>query len=59
VRTAVKRISGLMPRRRNSEDEALAVVATMVGALTLARAVDDPKLSNRILSAARARLASR
>ena len=59
VRAAAKRISGLMPRQRKSEDEALAVVATMVGALTLARAVDDPKLSNRILSAARARLASR
>jgi len=32
-------------------------VATMVGALTLARAVDDPDLSGRILAAAR-RLAS-
>jgi len=33
-------------------------VATMVGALTLARAVDDPELSDRILTAARTRLAS-
>ena len=59
VRAVVKRISSLMPRQRKSEDEALAVIATMVGALTLARAVDDPKLSNRILSATRMRLASR
>ena len=59
VRAAMKRIAGLLPGRRESEDEALAVVATMVGALTLARAVDDPELSDRILAAARTRLASR
>ena len=59
VRTMVKRIAGLMPGRRESEDAALAIVATMVGALTLARAVDDPDLSDRILAAARASLASR
>jgi TetR/AcrR family transcriptional regulator, transcriptional repressor for nem operon len=59
VRAVTKQIAGLMPSRRKSEDEALTIVATMVGALTLARAVDDPKLSDRILAAARARLASR
>ena len=59
VRAMVKRIAGLMPGTRGSEDEALAVVATMVGALTLARAVDDADLSDRILAAARRRLASR
>jgi TetR/AcrR family transcriptional repressor of nem operon len=59
VRAATKRIASLMPGRRKSEDEALAIVATMVGALTLARAVDDLKLSDRILAAARTRLASR
>lgn len=59
VRTVVKRITGVMPGRRKSEDEALAVVATMVGALTLARAVDDPEMSDRILAAARTRLISR
>jgi TetR/AcrR family transcriptional repressor of nem operon len=58
VRVATKQIVSLMPGRRKSQDEALAIVATMVGALTLARAVDDPKLSDRILAAARARLAS-
>lgn len=59
VRAMVKRIVGLMPGRPKSEDEALAIVATMVGALILARAVDDPRLSDRILAAARTRLASR
>lgn len=59
VWAAMKRIAGLMSGRRESEDEALAIVATMVGALTLARAVDDPELSDRILAAARTRLASR
>jgi TetR/AcrR family transcriptional repressor of nem operon len=38
------------------EDAALATLATMVGALTLARAVDDPGLSDRILAASRRRL---
>ncbi|MGH6777372.1 MAG: TetR/AcrR family transcriptional regulator [Bradyrhizobium sp.] len=59
VRAATMQIASLMPGRHKSQDEALAIVATMVGALTLARAVDDPKLSDRILAAARARLASR
>ena len=59
VRAVIKRIARLIPGRRKSEDEALAIVATMVGALTLARAVDDPELSDRILAAARTRLASR
>jgi TetR/AcrR family transcriptional repressor of nem operon len=58
VRAMVKRIAGLMPGHRKSEDKALAIVATMVGALTLARAADDPDLSDRILAAARTRLAS-
>jgi TetR/AcrR family transcriptional repressor of nem operon len=48
----------LAPRSRAAEEEALAVVATMIGAMTLARAVDDPALSGRILDAARGRLAA-
>jgi hypothetical protein len=48
-----------MPGRRKSENEALAIVATMVGALILARAVDDLGLSDRILAAARKQLAAR
>jgi len=59
MRTVMKQIVSLMPARRKPEDEALAVIATMVGALTLARAVDDPELSDRILAAARTRLMSR
>ncbi len=59
VRAAVQRIASLIPGRRKSEDEALAIVATMVGGLTLARAVDDPQLSDRILAATRNRLALR
>jgi len=58
VRAVMKQIARLIPGRRKSEDEALAIFATMVGALTLARAVDDPELSDRILAAARTRSAS-
>jgi TetR/AcrR family transcriptional repressor of nem operon len=43
--------------RQRSEDEALATFATLVGAVILARAVDEPKLSERILAASRASLA--
>jgi TetR/AcrR family transcriptional repressor of nem operon len=59
VRAVTKRIASLMSSRRKSEDEALTIVATMVGALTLARAVDDPEMADRILAAARTRLTSR
>ena len=59
VRVVMTRIASLIPGRRKSEDEALAIVATMVGALILARAVDDPELSDRILAAGQTRLASR
>ena len=57
VRTVARRIASLIPGRRAPEEEALAIVATMIGALTLARAVDDPDLSDRILAAVRTRLA--
>ena len=46
--------AGLKPRQR--DDEALAVVASLVGALVLARAVNDPALSDSILKATRKRL---
>jgi len=59
VRAAANQIASLLPGHRKSQDEALAIVATMVGALTLARSVDDPELSDRILAAARTRLMSR
>jgi TetR/AcrR family transcriptional repressor of nem operon len=46
--------SGLKPRQR--EEKALATAASLVGALVLARAVNDPKLSNDILRATRSGL---
>jgi TetR/AcrR family transcriptional repressor of nem operon len=46
--------SGLKPRQR--DDKALATVASLVGALVLARAVNDPKLSDDILHATKNRL---
>jgi TetR/AcrR family transcriptional repressor of nem operon len=55
LRRMVGRIAALMPGR-DREDAALAAAATLVGALVLARAVDDPALSARILAAGRARV---
>ena len=46
--------SGLKQRQRN--DAALATIASLVGALVLARAVNDPKLSDDILRATKNRL---
>jgi TetR/AcrR family transcriptional repressor of nem operon len=46
--------SGLKPRQR--EEKALATAASLLGALVLARAVSDPKLSDDILRATRNRL---
>ena len=45
-----------MPRRSEAarRQEALALIAGLVGALTLARAVDDTQLSDEILEAAAA-----
>ena len=42
-----------------SEDRALALLAGMIGALVLARAVEDPELSDRILAASREELCRR
>lgn len=46
--------AGLKPRQR--DEQALATVASLVGALVLARAVNDPELSADILRATRKRL---
>ncbi len=46
--------SGLKPRQR--DDKAVATIASLVGALVLARAVNDPKLSQDILRATKSRL---
>ncbi len=59
VRAAMQRIAALTPNAEEADDGALAIVATMVGALTLARAVDDPVLSDRILAAAHERITAR
>lgn len=40
----------------NAHEQALVTIATMVGALVLARAVDEPALSDRLLEAALKRL---
>lgn len=46
--------SGLKQRQR--DEEALATISSLVGALVLARAVNDPKLSDDILRTTRNRL---
>jgi len=58
VRGFAARLAAAMPARgaQPPEDAALATVATLVGALILARAVDDPELSDRILAASAQRL---
>jgi TetR/AcrR family transcriptional repressor of nem operon len=58
LQATVGRIARLLPegRRQAREEEALAVMASLVGALVLARAVDDPALSERILAATKDRL---
>jgi TetR/AcrR family transcriptional repressor of nem operon len=46
--------AGLKQRKR--DEEALATIASLIGALVLARAVNDPKLSDGILRATKSRL---
>ncbi|MDE2580746.1 MAG: hypothetical protein KGL52_03855 [Rhodospirillales bacterium] len=53
VRGMVARLAGLLPEGKRREDAALAAAATLIGTLVLARAVDDPVLSDRILAAGR------
>jgi TetR/AcrR family transcriptional repressor of nem operon len=58
LRRMMERLTRLVSAkdRRKRENEALAIAATMVGGMILARAVDDRELSDRILTACRARL---
>ncbi|MEP7241465.1 MAG: TetR/AcrR family transcriptional regulator [Devosia sp.] len=57
VKANIARISQLMnPKRRSEDDDAVFVVAAMVGAMVLSRAVDEPGLSDRIIKATRRRL---
>ncbi|MBK1661526.1 TetR/AcrR family transcriptional regulator [Paracraurococcus ruber] len=59
LRRLAGQVATLLPGRpaEAREDAALAALATLVGALTLARAVDDPALSDRLLAAGRRHLA--
>jgi TetR/AcrR family transcriptional repressor of nem operon len=55
-----RRLSSLMGsglKQRQRDDKALATIASLVGALVLARAVNDPKLSDDILRVTQRRLA--
>lgn len=54
--SALRERLGAGAKQRKRDDEALAMVASLVGALVLARAVNDPKLSNDILRATKAHL---
>jgi TetR/AcrR family transcriptional repressor of nem operon len=58
VKGFADRLAAVMPTNgpQPAEDAALATVAALVGALILARAVDDPELSGRILTATTERL---
>jgi TetR/AcrR family transcriptional regulator, transcriptional repressor for nem operon len=59
VRGMIALLSGRMGsglKQRQRDEEALATAASLVGALVLARAVSDPKLSDDILRATRKRL---
>lgn len=58
VKRSMARVAALLPKRRGRarEDDALAMLASLAGAMVLARAVDDQELSDRILSACTARL---
>jgi TetR/AcrR family transcriptional regulator, transcriptional repressor for nem operon len=55
VRGMIGLLSGRMDglKQRQRDDKALATIASLVGALVLARAVNDPQLSNNILRATR------
>ncbi|MDO9713950.1 TetR/AcrR family transcriptional regulator [Paracraurococcus lichenis] len=61
LRERVARFAAMLPGRRHEapEEQALALLAGMIGALILARAVDDPALSDRILAATAAELQDR
>jgi TetR/AcrR family transcriptional regulator, transcriptional repressor for nem operon len=58
LRSMMERLTRLLNPKagRKSENEALAIAATLVGGMILARAVDDRELSDRILAACRAQL---
>lgn len=52
VKRSLNLLGSMLPRKpkRQREDEALPIFATMIGTIILSRAVDDAALSDRILS---------
>jgi TetR/AcrR family transcriptional regulator, transcriptional repressor for nem operon len=59
LRGMIRYLSGRMDpelKQRQRGEEAMAIVAALVGAIVLARAVNDPRLSDNILRATRRRL---
>jgi TetR/AcrR family transcriptional regulator, transcriptional repressor for nem operon len=58
VKGNMQRLAALLPagRKRKREDDVLAMMTSMVGAIVLSRAVDDAGFSDRILSVSRSRL---
>lgn len=59
VRSALDLLTRLVPGRskRTKRERALATYASMIGALVLARAVDDPELSEEVLESVLASIA--
>jgi TetR/AcrR family transcriptional repressor of nem operon len=56
LQAAIGQLSARMDpglKQRQREEKALATITSLIGALVLSRAVNDPKLSNDILRAAR------
>jgi TetR/AcrR family transcriptional repressor of nem operon len=54
IREHLRVLSGLLSEADNEEkrDKAMAILSTMVGAVTLSRVVNDPRLAQSILDAA-------
>ena len=59
MRPLIELLSGIVPGRSQAarRQKALATFASMVGAVTLARDVDDPALAEEILQAVSASIA--
>lgn len=58
VKGVASRLAAILPTKtgQDAEDQMLSTVASMVGAMILARAVDDKEFSERILAATRSKL---
>jgi TetR/AcrR family transcriptional regulator, transcriptional repressor for nem operon len=58
VEKYIDRMEGLLGGGEDARAEAIGAVTSMVGALLISRAVDDPKLSDEILATVRANVES-